>query len=289
MGKQRILFIVNRKSGTQHYDISPLVSRHLDLSKFQFAVENTRGPAHATELCRSGIEDKFEIIAAVGGDGTVNEVSKEIISTDVKLAIIPMGSGNGFARHLDIPLKPAKALANINRLKSKIIDTATLNGIPFVNMAGLGFDAQVAHKFSKDGQRGFFTYVKVALNEYINFKPHHYSILIDDLNIETRALSVTIANGAQFGNNAYIAPHAQLNDGFLDLCILKRITPSQIPRLTYQLFTKKLERSNSYQSIRGREIKIHHKDPILHIDGEPRKAIQEIHIKIVPDSLNVIC
>jgi diacylglycerol kinase family enzyme len=207
--RKRIVFIVNPASGVgRQKGIEFLIDRYLDTSKFSFSVWYTEKAGHATELSREAVSQGLDAVIAVGGDGTINEIAQGLVGTDVALGIVPAGSGNGLSRHLMIPMNPGKALRVLNSYKTARIDTATLNGGLFVSVAGVGFDASVAKKFSRAGKRGFRTYFTIVALSYPMYRPKKYKMVIDGKEITRRALLVSFANSSQFGNNASIDVHS---------------------------------------------------------------------------------
>lgn len=288
--KKRVVFIVNPISGKgEKQGIERMIADHIDTNKYQWEVIHTTGPDHATEISRKAALEGVDVVVAIGGDGTVNEVTAGLVGTATALGIIPAGSGNGLSRHLRIPAKPKKAIAIINRCKIIKIDTATIDGNIFVNLAGVGFDATVADKFSKAGSRGFSTYFRITARSYMNYKPKKYTMIIDGVEIKRRALMVSFANSSQFGNNASINPGADVSDGFIDVCILGKIPFWKAPFIAPLLFMKKFDQTRYVEIIRAREVILKQKkERVIHIDGDPRLAGKELTMKIDPLSLNVI-
>jgi diacylglycerol kinase (ATP) len=166
-------------------------------------------------------------IAAVGGDGTVNEVGRALVHSEAVLAIIPVGSGNGLARHLGIPVGLKKGIKALNHAYPIVIDTGKINDKIFLGVAGIGFDAHIAHKFALFGKRGFFSYCQVASREFSLYAPQSYFITIDGKQITKKAFILTFANSSQYGNNFLIAPKARVSDGYLDLVIIDDIPSIQ--------------------------------------------------------------
>ncbi|MDB9776008.1 YegS/Rv2252/BmrU family lipid kinase [Vicingaceae bacterium] len=288
--KYQLLFIVNPYSGVDSKDsIKALIDQHLDKQHFDYQVIYTEGPKHAISLSKHGVHNKLDAIIAVGGDGSVNEVGQALIHSKTALGIIPMGSGNGLARHLKIPMDTADAIKRINRFERKRIDTATINNEPFLGTAGLGFDAHVGWKFAEFGKRGFFSYMQVTANEFFKFTPDQYQVEIDGERIESNAFLVNFANSSQFGNNAWIAPSAEIDNGLISVCVLEKFPAVMAPDMIFKLFSKRLEKSKYYKVHKGKEIKIHHHRDIAHIDGEPINVEEDLVIKVIPASLDVIC
>ena len=289
--KQRILFIVNPISGSRRKrNLPQLINDKIDKSKFEITIAQTEYARHAIEISLRGVKEKYDVIVAVGGDGTVNEVASQMIYSKSTLGIIPGGSGNGLARHLNIPLFPTRAIELLNKGTVSKIDTATINDIPFVSIAGVGFDAKVAKKFSKSPRRGFLTYFRIATNEFLAYKPKKYTLQFDDgLFIKRRAFFIAFANSNQFGYNAQIAPNARLNDGKIDICIAQKPNVFQTPVVANLLLLKLIDKSPLMDVISTSGVIINRKkNKVVNIDGEPVKLDKKLVIKVVPSSLKVI-
>ncbi|MDL2310245.1 diacylglycerol kinase family lipid kinase [Parabacteroides sp. OttesenSCG-928-B22] len=248
----------------------------------------TEYAGHASELTKRAVEAGVHTILAVGGDGTVNEVAGSMLHSDAILGIIPKGSGNGLARELFIPMDVKKALEVVVKGHVSTIDSCSANGRVFFTTCGVGFDAAVSENFAHEKHRGSVTYVKTAIEEYLSYKPEEYELSIDSITLAEKAFLVACANASQYGNNAFIAPNADIEDGKMDITILSPFTPLDIGPLAIQLFTKQIDRNSKIKIIKGKEVIITRKKPgIMHIDGEPIQAEAEIQITMDPHSLKV--
>lgn len=290
--KEKILFIVNPISG--HHDKSNfphIVEEHIDKDKYDYAISFTERGGHAKELTLNAIEDGVDIIAAVGGDGTINEVATSMIGAEQTFAIVPYGSGNGLAHHLHLPLKPEKIITEvINKgIKSKI-DTATVNAVPFISIAGVGFDALIADYFAKDPNRGFMTYVKFITEEYPHFKPGDYTLILDDKEkIDCKAMFVAFANSNQFGFNAAISPHASLNDGLLDVCIFKKPNLLEVGFVAERLMTQRIDKTHFVSIHKAKKINvIRQNEDVVNIDGEAIMMGKDVTVELNHLSLNIL-
>jgi len=290
LNMKKILFIVNPISGLgKQKRIEKWIDEGLDKSKFNSSIVHTTHAGHATELSKKAVEEGVDIIVAVGGDGTVNEVGQTLIGSSTALGIIPTGSGNGLARHLKIPFNFKKAIEVINNGNVRKIDTATVNDKVFLSVAGIGYDAFVARKFSKAPKRGFVSYFRIVSSEYSTYKPKKYELEIDGKKITRRALAVTFANSSQFGNNTSIDPKAKIDDGFIDVCIVRRIPLLLVPFYVPFLFTKTFHKTHYIEIIKAKEVKIQRKKgKNIHFDGEPFKMGKKLEMKINPLSMNII-
>ncbi len=289
MEKKKVLFLVNPISGTKNKDaIIEDINEYIDKNKFEYEIVLTQRAGHATELTKEAVINDYDIVVAVGGDGTVNEVSKSLIDKDVALAIIPIGSGNGLARELKIPLDIEEAVKTINETFITTIDTASVNNTPFFNVSGIGFDSEIAWLFNESKNRGLLGYLKIIISFYLKYKDKEYKIIANGKEINTKAFLISIANGTQWGNNAFISPESLLNDGFVEICILKRIPIYMTPIFIYKLFNKSLSESKYLKYIKCSSAVIESKASNIHIDGEPFKSDNILNVCVKPLSLNVI-
>lgn len=288
--KKSILFVINPISGGKNKNDFPnLAGKYLDSNKFQSNYTLTEKVGHASEITKQALKRGIDIVVAVGGDGTINEVASALESTGILMGIIPCGSGNGLARSLGIPLSKKRAVLRLNDLRTDIIDTGLLNNRKFFNVAGMGFDAHISTCFAKNSTRGWQGYVKTTLNEIYQYKPQQYRIQIDGILYEREAFMVSIANSSQFGNNAFISPLASTKDGLLDVCIIRPFPMHKIPLIGYQMLSKLTHKSRYIEIIRGKEINIFRDNAAaVHLDGEPLMMKSEINIVIKPLSLSLI-
>ena len=286
---KKICFIVNPVSGLGRQKvIEKLVAEKLDHTQFEHRIAYTQAAKHAIELARMAAEERFDIVVAVGGDGSVNETATGLVGTGTAMAIVPTGSGNGLARHLRIPLDLVKAIGVINTGKVAVIDSVQLNGHVFVNVAGIGFDAHIGWEFAKFGKRGFSSYLKIISRELPGYKAQQYELIADGRALTKKAFLISFANGSQWGNNAYIAPMADCTDGLIDIAILKKFNLLRGISLGYRLFRKTAHLSAALETIKAREVLVKQPGTIAHIDGEPIETGHELRIRVNPLSLNVI-
>ena len=231
----------------------------------------------------------YYAVVAVGGDGTVNEVAGGLIGTQTALGIIPVGSGNGLARHLHISMQPEKAIRMLNHSEIIQADYGIENGKPFFCTCGTGFDAFISSEFAKAGKRGLLTYIERMITGYFGYKSEHYQLVGNGIDIKTKAFVITFANASQWGNNAYIAPHASIQDGKMDIAILSNFPLIVAPSLALQLFTKTIDKDMFMNTLKTDKIKlIREHEGVFHYDGEPVNEPAEIEIEIIRDGLNIL-
>lgn len=293
----RVAVIVNPISGTGGRP--EIVRRRRELAE---AVVRERGlaadillterPGHAREIARTALEQGARQVLAWGGDGTVNEVASALAFTDATLGVIPSGSGNGLARELALPLDPAAAFDVALGASGcdRVIDAGELDGRLFFNVAGIGLDARVAHRFAAEGllRRGFLRYLEITARELCTYAPGEHTVVVDGEPERARALLVVIANARQYGNGAIIAPHARLDDGLLDVVVVSQrslaVTIAQVPRL----FTGRVDRARGVTIRSGREIEISSGGPtVYHVDGEPFVGGASLRARVLPAALRV--
>jgi YegS/Rv2252/BmrU family lipid kinase len=285
-----ILFIINPKSGTdKKLYVRQIIGKKIDVSKFSYQVRYTEYAGHAEVLAREAVEKGTDIVVAVGGDGTVNEVARALIHTQTALGIIPCGSGNGLARHLQLPMDPEGAIQMINEACIKSLDYGTMNNLPFFCTCGMGFDAFVSMKFANSGKRGLLSYIENTLRETLTYKPDTYTLTLDDQQIEQRAFVIACANASQYGNNAFIAPAATMSDGLMDITVLEPFSAIEAPQLALQLFNGTLTTNSRVKTFKARKahIKRLSKAPV-HVDGDPLLTDTEIDVEIHPKGILMV-
>lgn len=288
--KERIAFIVNPVSGTgKQRNIVRQIEEYLDHDKYDATILYTSYAHHAVRIAQEVVDEGFPNLVAVGGDGSINDCVQNVIGSDVNFGIIPLGSGNGLARHLKIPLKIKDAIQVINRQNTMGIDTVSINNRIYVSIAGIGFDAQVAREFAFSSIRGFQTYFRIIFQTYPFYEPITYRLEVDGEEMSKKALFISFANSNQFGYNTEVAPKAQLDDGLLDICIVKKVPLPMVFWTAQLLFTKQFEKSMYVQTIQAKDIKVfNNQGGWVNVDGEPMKLGEELHLKILPQSLRVI-
>lgn len=290
---KKALFIINPTSGPQsnqqRNQLPFLIEKHASMP-VQSEIVFTTHPTHATQEAQRAVAQGFDYVIAAGGDGTVNEVAKALVNTPAALGILPLGSGNGLARHLGISMSIEKAIRQLCAQKTIEIDTCSANQIPFFCTAGVGFDAYVAARFATYSSRGLQRYARVSLQSFLRYKALDYVMELDDQQLQLPAFTVTFANASQYGNNAYIAPQAKIDDGLIDVCLLSPFPKSLGPIIAARLFRGTLPQSPYASTYRVSQAKITAPDKLLmHFDGEPLQLdTNELMISIQPHSLKVL-
>ena len=288
--RRHILAIINPVSGTGNKDKIPrAIDNMVDLEKNDVSIIMSEYAGHAREIAAQAVNDGIDVVVAIGGDGTVNEVGSAVCGTDTALAIVPSGSGNGLARHLRISMNASRALQVLNNGVVGSFDYCTVNGKPFFCTCGMGFDAAVSYKFSNEGTRGFITYVKTTLSEYIKYKPQEYLIDIDGAKLREKAFVIACCNAAQYGNNAYIAPRATMQDGLIDVTVMHPFSIVDSPLIGARLFLRQLNHDNHVSIYRGKRVVIERRrDDIIHIDGDPVMMPARLDFRNVANGIKIL-
>ncbi|MBR5676528.1 MAG: diacylglycerol kinase family lipid kinase [Paludibacteraceae bacterium] len=291
---KNIAFIINPISGSKETQnakrkLPKLIMQTLDSEQWLPNIVFTERAGHATELANQFARMGFDAVVAVGGDGTVNEVAQGIRGTQTALGILPMGSGNGFARHLNIPIRPNKAIEMINHSEPISVDYGLANGKLFVSTCGTGFDAVIADHFAGSNKRGFATYLQNILHEVFSYTPQTYHIVGDGLDVTHKAFLITFANANQWGYEALIAPKASVQDGKMDIMLMSSHAILGSASLALRLFAGSIDDSHFMNTLRAKEVTLERESAApFHIDGDPVEMEKDIHIKIVPDGLRVL-
>ena len=287
--KKKIRFIINPISGVgSKGDIPNLIKDHLDQSIFEYDIAFTEYRKHAKKIATESVNENYDIVCAVGGDGSVHEVGTALIGSETKLAILPAGSGNGLARHLNIPLNLKDAILCINKNQAIKMDTVLVNDKSFLGIGGYGFDAVIAKKFDTHHKRGLRGYAYLIIREFFRYNPINVSI---DLDGKVKSLPVvlcTVANASQFGNGFTVSPKSDVTDGKIELCLLKPFSIWSAPSIAYRFFRKSGDKSRFAEIIPFKKAKIRLSKKIAHYDGEPFDVKDELNISVVPKSLNIL-
>ena len=288
--KKKAVFVINLNSGTSSKAAIPgLIEKTIDKKKFDYEIVVTQYAGHASEIASRAKDEGKDIVVAVGGDGTVNEVARAIVHSGTALGIIPCGSGNGLARHLLLPMNVKKAIEVLNECEIRALDYGIINGYPFFCTCGMGFDAFVSQKFAEAGKRGPITYVENVLREGLKYQPETYILQDENGTIKYKAFLISCANASQYGNNAYIAPQASMSDGLMDVIIMEPFDVFEAPQISIDMFNKTLDKSSKIKTFKCRKLHIHRSKPgAIHYDGDPAMTGEDIDVELVPNGINIV-
>lgn len=283
----RALFLVNERSGRRRrFDIAELIRQS---SSFESELVPCGRKEDLDPVIERAEQEGVDLVFAVGGDGTVHEVAQRLIGRRPALGIVPIGSGNGFARHIGLPMSPALALAACAAGTIATVDTASANNRPFVGVMGLGFDALIAERFASSRVRGLASYIREGFAAFTSRRAEKYELRFEGQTMRTEAVVVAVANSAQYGNEARIAPLASLQDGLLDVVIVRDAGILEIPALLYRLFHGTIGRARGVTSFQTAALSIERAaEGAAHLDGEPLTLPARVDIRIHPQSLRVL-
>lgn len=289
MEKTKVCVIINPVSGTESKkNIPEEVAAAFNQKEFDVVIRITGYPGHATEIAEEAVKNNFKYVLTAGGDGTVNEVAKALINSESVLGIIPFGSGNGLARDLNIPLDSEKAIEIVLNGNTRTIDYGTANDNIFFCTCGVGFDAFISDKFAEEKKRGPLGYMRNIVEGVIDFKSEEYEIIHDEGSMKERAFLVTCGNASQYGNEVYITPEADIEDGKMNVAVLKPLHANDFLHTTFQLLTKNIDKNSKMTTFLTKNLTIKRSHAgIMHVDGEPIETGREIQVKILPKGLKV--
>jgi YegS/Rv2252/BmrU family lipid kinase len=287
---KRIVFIVNPKAGTNmQRRISESVDKHLNHQKFVYGIWYTEHVGHAAELTRKAREEGYDIVVAVGGDGSINEVASALLHTDTVLGVVPAGSGNGLAMHLGYGRVLDAAVRKINTAVARPMDAGLLNGRPFFNLAGVGYDGRVSNMMKGSKWRGFFPYFLKSVEAGFTHHSLLCTIEMDDHTFEGDVFAVTVANGPMWGYNFVVAPDARIDDGLLRVVILKDAPRWQYFAAVPSTLHGRLYEAEFVEHFTTRRVKItapgtHY----VHVDGEGYQTPGPLSFEVLPHALRVL-
>lgn len=286
---KKIYLIINKHAGGKRR--KNRISQLFDIFEKQqvnISFDFTESKGHAVELAQKAVAEKYDIIVAVGGDGTVNEVARGLAGSGIAMGIIPIGSGNGLARELKIPMNVKKAIKIIISGKDKLVDLWQMNDRMFLCAAGLGFDAAVAKKMTLSANRGFWEYIRLTIIESLTTKPVKLSLLVENSKIEKPVFLISFANASQLGNNAFISPGAKTDDGLVDIVMIKPMYKILYPVLGFALFMRIINWFNFFERYRANSVIIQSASSnLFHVDGESVEMDFPVYINLMKDKLKV--
>ncbi len=286
----KVLFVINHNAGSEKkIDIKDIINKHAKLNNYHFdqCLMDDNNPK--LKISQEIERYQPDIIAALGGDGTINLVASLIYKTAIKLLIVPFGSANGMAKELQIPEDLQSCLDLLINGKTENIDLLNVNDQISIHLADVGINARIVKRFQMDSKRGLLTYAKHLFFEAFVLKNYHFNIEFDGNKKKYKAVSLTFANATKYGTGAVINPKGKLNDGFFEICIVKPFPKWHIFQISYQMFTNKLRYSEYFEVIKCKKADIKcSRKTTLQIDGEIVGKTKTINLEILPHTLKVI-
>lgn len=287
--KRKLLFIVNPNAGKKMSGNLIEIIRNEIPKEIEYQIEIWKSKEHFKEILNLLQTKSFTDAIAVGGDGTVNQVAKSVIGTNIALGIVPAGSGNGLARTLGLSMKTEEVIKQIAEGNKKKIDYGTVNNIPFFCTSGIGFDAHIGNLFATSKKRGLQSYIKITVRELLRYKSQEYILKFNNQEIKRKAYLITVANAGQYGNDFYIAPEAKINDGKFHLVILKPFGVFGAINVLIKVLKGKAYESKYIETYQCNAVSIaRNQEAPIHFDGEPELQGKQVDFVCEPSKLTVI-
>lgn len=287
----RVRFVVNPRSGLLQWKkpILKIINDFVAERGMDWDIIMTTGPGHGRELAAEAREQNYDLVVAVGGDGTVNECGSALVGSETCLGIIPMGSGNGLARGLHIPMGIRRPLGLLDSGVVRKIDAGRIEDAHFFVTAGIGFDAELGDEFNRSKVRGPVPYFFLGVKRFFVYEPQRVVLHLPDGDVERRVLLVTVANMKQYGAGAIIAPKARPDDGMFDICVIREL--GILPAVVYlpRLFTGNIDKAPFVELYRASSLVIEReREGVFHCDGEAFHGGKRLKVDILANSLNVL-
>lgn len=288
--KSKILFIINPKSGVLDKEkIVDTILEYLDTSKYSPEFQWTKYSGHSYKIAKEAVANNIPFVVSVGGDGSVHNAASGLVGSQTALGIIPIGSGNGMARHLEIPTQIPNAVITLNQQKIRCVDVGRINRKYFFNVAGFGFDGKIAKLFSKSKKRGLFRYAQLVMKEFVKTKQQDFSLEFENgEKLSDKALMISMANASQFGNGFSISPLSNLHDGHMELVVTKKPGFFSFPILLKKAVDHQVHHSSFVRTYRFKKLNIIQANHEFHADGEPIALKFPVQIEVIPQALKVI-
>lgn len=288
--KMKILFIINPKSGVlDKSNLVDIVLEYIDTTKYQPEFEWTKYSGHGYKIAKQAAANNYPVVVSVGGDGSVHNVASGLVGSNTAMGIIPIGSGNGLARHLEIATHIPSAVITLNQMKIRSIDVGKINNKYFFNVAGFGFDGKIAKLFAKSNKRGMLKYAQLVLKEFVRCKQDIFAVEFENgEKLSDNALMISMANASEFGNGFSISPLSNVHDGFMELIVTKKPSMYRFPLLLKQAIDHQVHKSNYIKTYRFKKLNVINANAQFHADGEPAAIRFPATIEVIPKALKVI-
>lgn len=283
------MLVMNPRSGKGKAPLIEQLAERIALEHgYDLDVRMVERHGHGTELAKEAVSKGMAMVVSAGGDGTLNSIATGLIGTKVPLGIIPLGSGNGYARSLELPLKPKDALHRAFTGKPKLMDVCYLNDQAFLGVAGIGFDARVAHRFDKSKGRGMWGYTKIIIQEVLGAKPMKVSVTANGEHITEEVLMLVFCNTREFGNGADISPGSRPDDGLAELRLIRKPSFFPMMKALWQIYTHRADQSKYLRNVVTTEATVEQAGTLAHLDGEPVEVGHQVRFRLEAERLWVV-
>lgn len=286
----KTLFVINPRSGRQHNLDRLRTCIHMNFPDARIMLTEYAG--HATEIATAAVKENYGAVIVAGGDGTINETACGLLHTQTALGIVPKGSGNGFARGIGMPMNTEEAIASLQHARFRLCDVGMVNDQYFINVAGVGIEAEIAKAFMQAGQygqRGMLPYFQLGAQQILSYKPKTLQVSFGGRKETITPLTLVFANGTQYGSNFKIAPQASMTDGELDMVEVKNVSKWLLAVAAPTFFFDKFRPFDITSTRHITQAVVDCPGEIVyHLDGEVHVAHDQLIVKIVPQALRVL-
>jgi YegS/Rv2252/BmrU family lipid kinase len=288
---KQVLVLINARSGVGGpYRYISAIEKVWDTPEHDVSFQFSQSAEDGAAKVRRAMDRGTDTVLVVGGDGMVNTIGAELVHTDVRLGVVPAGSGNGFARHFGIPLHPAEAAKALLEGRTKAIDVGRVNERFFFVTCSMAWDGALVETFEKYPFRGIVPYVLAGAQQLLEYKAQPFHVETDTEQLEfSHPLIFTVANLSQFGSDVLVAPDARADSGDLELVAIEKkdmpLVLSQIHRFIEKTFHQHPLVTNRH--FKRMDVVRENASPVQ-VDGELMKADKDVHIEVLPSALNVI-
>lgn len=286
---KNMMLVINPRSGKglapRAQGLAEALAKELGI---KLHVRTIDGPGHGTALAKEAVAASLDRVISIGGDGTLNAVAAGLIGTEIPIGVVALGSGNGYARSIGVPLKPEAAIRHAFTGAPRLMDVCYLNDMPFLGTAGIGFDARVAYRFDKSKSRGMFGYAKLIVQEVLGAPPMPVTIMANGERIEENVLMVVFCNTREFGNGAVISPGSLPDDGLAEIRVVRKPPFFPLIKAFIQIYTNKADRSAYVRNIPTTQASATQGGVLAHLDGEPHEIGHEVRFRLEPKRLWVV-
>jgi diacylglycerol kinase family enzyme len=287
----RVLMSPRSSTGWAAGSIQEALEDSWDVAGVELTYQLSKSIEDGKEKAKRAVESGVDTLLVVGGDGMVNSIGSAMIGSRTALGVIPAGSGNGFARHFDIPLKPENAAGALIEADRRVIDVGMANGQPFFVTCSMAWDAALVRSFEKIPVRGVLPYFFAAASEYLGFVPQPFDVTLDGTEkiIFSDPLVFTAANLTQYGGGARIAPQASPDDGLLELVVISSQDAPRVLASLNRLFDGTIDQLPGVYSKRFHSMDVHRAAPgPIQIDGELVEAPADVAVRVLPKALTIL-
>jgi diacylglycerol kinase (ATP) len=285
----RATIIYNPRSGRKHAPrIKTIAAGLAQALGTELHLREIEGPGHGRELAMEAVRSGSERVISVGGDGTNNAIAQGLIGSHIPMGVVAMGSGNGYARSLGLPLDPSDGLRHALTAAPRPMDVCFLNDHLFLGTAGIGFDARVAHRFDKSKSRGMFGYARIIVQEIFGAPPMPVRVTVEGRSITQEVLMLVFCNTREFGNGADISPGSKPDDGIAELRLVRKPPFFQLVKAFHDVYNHRADSNPNVLNVPATVASVWQAGTLAHLDGEPLEVGHDVRFRLEAKKLWVI-